>query len=478
VGLAQEINNGLSNSLMKIPKWAEFEEQTNAMKSKLVADGPEACLKSPLGRWILQAWARKLNVSLSDGRRASSAGAYDEKKPPTDAGVKANWDKFIESSAMDILARYTAYGETTLKNKKIGPKEFEEMRPLGKGAFGAVFLVFKKDTGYALAVKKANKKIIKQNKMVKDVKIERKVLGEIKSRFCVGLHYAYQTEKEIMLMITLMPGGDLSFLLKSRQDEKTKELTKLPESVIKYYAAGMACGLDAVHKAGYVYRDLKPLNVLLDAEGKLRISDMGLTADISKGPIKQKSGTRGFWSPETINKGEYTTEPDWWSLGVTIYILYSDKKPFHGKTDDEEDASTVAGVLDFKHGEPEPMQKIIQKLCTIDQKARLQGLDNLKKDPYFEGFDWNSFEAGEMEAEIKPNPNDINAPSKSEISAFKDPKDVDWTDDDQAAFNDWDYYGPNMFLSEEAVFAIDKKDKASKAALGTSGGGGGCCVIA
>ena len=64
----------------------------------------------------------------------------------------------------------------------------------------------------------------------------------------------------------------------------------------------MALGLQAIHDAGYVYRDLKPQNVLLDGEGQVRISDMGLTADISKGPIKQCSGTRGYWSPETIKK--------------------------------------------------------------------------------------------------------------------------------------------------------------------------------
>lgn len=479
VGLAQEINNGLARSLMKKIPWATYQEQTDAAKTKIVNAGPEACLKSPLGLWVLQAWAKKLNVSLSDGRRASSAGAFDETKLPTKAGVEANWDKFKDSAAMNVLAKWTAYGETTLKAEKISGKHFEEMRPLGKGAFGAVFLVFKKDTGYALAVKKANKKIVKQNHMVKDVKIERKVLGEISSRFCVGLHYAYQTDKEIMLMITLMPGGDLSFLLKSRVDEKTKELKKLPESVIKFYAAGMACGLNAVHKAGYVYRDLKPLNVLLDAEGKVRISDMGLTADISKGTIKQKSGTRGYWSPETINKEPYTTEPDWWSLGVTMYVLYSDRLPFHGKTDEETDASSVAGNIDFKHGEPAPLQDIVKKLCTIDQKARLQGLDKLKADTYFAGFDWDLFESGEMEAEIKPNPNDINAPSKSEIAKFVDPKDVEWTAEDQADFADWDTYSVEMFLNEEAIFAIDKKDEDAKKVLGVSaGGGGGCCVIA
>merc|ERR1719316_662111 len=106
--------------------------------------------------------------------------------------------------------------------------------------------------------------------------------------------------------MTLMPGGDLAFLLQSRYSEaKKKEDRKfepLGMPTLKFYSASMACGLQAIHDAGFVYRDLKPQNVLLDAEGQVRISDMGLTADITKGAIAQRSGTRGYWSPETVNK--------------------------------------------------------------------------------------------------------------------------------------------------------------------------------
>ena len=117
--------------------------------------------------------------------------------------------------------------------------------------------------------------------------------------------------------------------------------------------------MQAIHDAGYVYRDLKPQNVLLDVEGKVRISDMGLTADITKGPIKQKSGTCGYWSPETIKKEKYTTEPDWWSLGVTVFVLFSDKMPFSGKTDEDKNNATLAGEINYKHDEPEILQSFL-----------------------------------------------------------------------------------------------------------------------
>ena len=330
----------------------------------------------------------------------------------------------------------------------------------------------------AMATKKMVKAIAKKNNMLKDVLIEREVLAKIRSPFCVNLHYSYQDDIVIYLVLTLMPGGDLTFQLKSRYPDdkkKGKEFNPFPDGTVKFYAASMALGLQAIHDAGYVYRDLKPQNVLLDANGQVRISDMGLTADVSKGPIKQCSGTRGYWSPETIKKEPYTFQPDWWSLGVTMFVLQSDKMPFKGN-DDEKDAMTVAGVIEYSHGEPQDMQEICSALCTVDITKRLggtKGVEDLKAHPYFAGFNWAQLEAGEMEAPIVPNVNDINAPSAKDIEAFKPPKDVPWTDDDQKKFDSWDFMD-EVIWQDEAIFRMKKKGEIG----GKPSGGGGCCTIA
>ena len=233
---------------------------------------------------------------------------------------------------------------------------------------------------------------------------------------------------------------------------------------MRFYAASMAAGLQAIHDAGYVYRDLKPQNVLLDAEGQVRISDMGLTADITSGPIKQRAGTCGYWSPETINKEPYTTEPDWWSLGVTVFVLFSDKMPFHGKTDDERNEATLAGAIDFKHGEPAPLQALVAALCERDTTKRLgctSGLRDLEEHAYFAGFEWEKLEYGQIDAPIKPNVNDINAPSAKDIAAFVPPKDVAWESDDQARFAGWDYMDVELF-GDEAIARIRKRKELAK----------------
>lgn len=439
VGLAQEIQKGLAKSQQKAPKFAEWKAEIDAKRAELEGMSEEALEGLRMGKNI--------------------------KKELGGAALKS------DPLYLDVMAKYLICADKTYA-EPVTAKAFEEMRPLGKGAFGAVFLTFRKDTGAPFAVKKMVKTIAKQNHMLKDVLIEREVLSKMRSKFCVNLNYSYQDDITIYLVLTLCAGGDLAFVLK-QQKEKGKEGLGHIDGAVKFYGASMACGLQAIHDAGYVYRDLKPQNVLLDGEGLVRISDMGLTAFVKDGPIKQCSGTRGYWSPETIQKGEYQFEPDWWSLGVTMFVLFSDKLPFHGKTDEEKDAASVKGEMDFKHGEPDDLIAVIKALCTIDPKARLGangGLEEVKKNAYFSGFDWEALESGSMKVPIEPNPNDINAPSKDEIAAFKKPKDVEWTDADQAQFKSWDYMDKELWY-DEAIFRIKKYKELTK-------GGGGCCTIA
>jgi len=479
VGLAQEIQKGLAPSLMTAAKFDPAA--TEAMKAEIGGKGVMEIYNTKLGNYCLREWAAASSVDLSAARRRSSAGTVENARSiePTEAGLTANWEAFKSSPAFEVLCKYLAYKKTIL-SESVNAKLFYESRPLGRGAFGAVFLTFKKDSGQPLATKKMFKVIAKKNKMLKDCLIEREVLAKVASPFCVNIHYAYHDQKEMCLVITLCPGGDLGFLLQSRYSEAKKgqerKFEKLPAGAVKFYAASMALGLQAIHSAGYVYRDLKPQNVLLDIDGKVRISDMGLTANITGGPIKQCSGTRGYWSPETIKKEPYTIQPDWWSLGVTLYVLESDKLPFKGKTDEEKDEATKAGEIDYKHDEPEDLQALISALCTIDQTKRLgctKGVEDLKAHAYFKGFEWSKLEAGAMEVPIKPNPNDINAPSKKDIDEFKPPKDVSWDPDDEKMFDKWTMVDGTVW-EHEACFRIAKKKEIG----GGGGGGGGCCTIA
>jgi serine/threonine protein kinase len=384
------------------------------------------------------------------------------------------------------------------------------MRPLGRGAFGVVFLVFKKDSGYAFATKKIVKGLAKQNRMVDSVIIEQKVLAKVDSRFCVHLHYSYQDAICVYLVLNLAPGGDLWFLLQQRTVKPGTDtpcpFRPLPDGAVRFYTASMACGLQAIHEAGFVYRDLKPHNVLLDDKGQLLISDMGLCVDISDGPVTPEKdplgpsirhGTCGYWPPEVIKEEPYTTGPDWWALGVTAFQLFCDRLPFYGNNDDEKNEMILraAEVLPtrYYHGEPEDFQSLVSAFCNVDTVARLgapktgkSGLAEVKEHEYFNGFDWDALEAGKMPAPIQPNINDINAPSKKDIAPFVMPEDITWEAEDEAKFHDWEFMNPAKH-GVEAIGRIKKMKDAVQALAAddikwvkpadAKPAGGGCCSL-
>ena len=131
-------------------------------------------------------------------------------------------------------------------------------------------------------------------------------------------------------------------------------------------------------------------NVLLDDKGNVRISDMGLTADISGGPIKHKAGSPGYWAPEQVKGEPYTTAPDWWSLGVTIYALATDKKLFHSE---EETCNKMVKDHDWTKSPcitSDALKDCLQQLCLPSQTDRINNLDKLKAHAWFAGFSWSA----------------------------------------------------------------------------------------
>ena len=177
----------------------------------------------------------------------------------------------------------------------------------------------------------------------------------------------------------------------------------------------------------------------------------------------------------------WQVQPDWWSLGVTMFVLFSDRMPFHGSTDEKTDEHTCNDNMadKYKHGEPADLQKVITALCTKDVCTRLGcsgGVEEVKRHAYFSGFDWAALEAGTLKAPIEPNVNDINAPSAKDIKGFTDPPGVTWGAADQQRTAGWNYFSP-LLWQNEAIERIKKK-KELKGGGGGGAGGGGCCTIA
>lgn len=218
-------------------------------------------------------------------------------------------------------------------------KTFNVFRTMGKGGFGLVKGCRTFTTGRMYALKEMDMKHVKKQKSKTLCDQEHWALknDEVNdSPFLVNMKYAYKTEVALCLIIDLMMGGDLSFHL-----EKC-EAGKMQESFIRYYAGRVILGMDCLHKAKICYRDLKPENVLVDGDGRTRLSDLGLAVPLEEN-MKGTAGTPGYLAPEMILHQGYNEAVDWWSFGCMLYQMANGKGPFR-----TEEADKFKGITDLQ----------------------------------------------------------------------------------------------------------------------------------
>uniref|UniRef100_A0A8C6KR50 Ribosomal protein S6 kinase n=1 Tax=Nothobranchius furzeri TaxID=105023 RepID=A0A8C6KR50_NOTFU len=215
--------------------------------------------------------------------------------------------------------------------EKADPSQFELLKVLGQGSFGKVFLVRKilgPDAGQLYAMKVLKKASLKVRDRVR-TKMERDILVEVNHPFIVKLHYAFQTEGKLYLILDFLRGGDVFTRL-------SKEVMFTEEDV-KFYLAELALALDHLHNLGIVYRDLKPENILLDEAGHIKLTDFGLSKESVDADKKAYSfcGTVEYMAPEVVNRRGHTQSADWWSLGVLMFEMLTGTLPFQGKDRNE-----------------------------------------------------------------------------------------------------------------------------------------------
>ena len=165
-----------------------------------------------------------------------------------------------------------SFGETFRSTTtSLSVDDFDLLKVIGKGSFGKVMQVRKRDNGKIYAMKVLKKEQLIARKQVAHTKTERKVLEEIHSPFIVALRYAFQTENKLYMILDYFTGGELFFHLKAEG--------RFSEERARFYAAEIVLALDILHQHTIAYRDLKPENVLLDTEGHVRLTDFGLSKE-------------------------------------------------------------------------------------------------------------------------------------------------------------------------------------------------------
>ncbi|XP_053152121.1 ribosomal protein S6 kinase alpha-2 isoform X4 [Hemicordylus capensis] len=286
--------------------------------------------------------------------------------------------------------------------EKADPSQFELLKVLGQGSYGKVFLVRKikgSDAGQLYAMKVLKKATLKVRDRVRS-KMERDILAEVNHPFIVKLHYAFQTEGKLYLILDFLRGGDLFTRL-------SKEVMFTEEDV-KFYLAELALALDHLHGLGIIYRDLKPENILLDEEGHIKITDFGLSKEAIDHDKRAYSfcGTIEYMAPEVVNRRGHTQSADWWSFGVLMFEMLTGSLPFQGKDRKE----TMALILKAKLGMPQFLSTEAQSLLRALFKrnpsnrlgAGLDGVEEIKRHPFFATIDWNKLYREEIKPPFKP----------------------------------------------------------------------------
>ena len=289
--------------------------------------------------------------------------------------------------------------------EKVGPKDFELLKVLGKGGYGKVFQVRKvtgKDCGTVYAMKVLKKAtIVRNQKDTAHTKAERSILEEVKFPFIVDLHYAFQTGGKLYLILEYLSGGELFMHLE-------REGIFLEETAA-FYLSEIILALQHLHRQGIIYRDLKPENVLLDGSGHIKLTDFGLCKEaVQEGTMTHTfCGTIEYMAPEILTRSGHGKAVDWWSLGALMFDMLTGAPPFTA----ENRKKTIEKILRCKLNLPPYLtpdaRDLLRKLLKRHPAQRLgagpEDSEAVQHHPFFRHVNWAEVVARKLEPPIKPH---------------------------------------------------------------------------
>ncbi|XP_073833480.1 rho associated coiled-coil containing protein kinase isoform X3 [Musca autumnalis] len=270
--------------------------------------------------------------------------------------------------------------------------DFDFIKIIGAGAFGEVQLVRHKSSRQVYAMKRLSKFEMMKRPDSAFFWEERHIMAHANSEWIVQLHFAFQDAKYLYMVMDYMPGGDIVSLM---------SMYEIPEKWAIFYTMEVVLALDTIHNMGFVHRDVKPDNMLLDRHGHLKLADFGTCMRMGPNGLVVSSnavGTPDYISPEVLQSqgvdNEYGRECDWWSVGIFLYEMLVGDTPFYA----DSLVGTYGKIMDHKNSLNFPAEveisenaKSLIRAFLTDRTQRLgrRGIDEIKAHPFFQNDTWS-----------------------------------------------------------------------------------------
>lgn len=319
-----------------------------------------------------------------------------------------NRDPFADLAAEESADQLDSVPEVEEKKqltKTPCEDDFENIKLISNGAYGAVYLVRHKESRQRFAMKKINKQNLVLRNQVEQVFAERDILSFTDNPFVVSMLCSFETKRHLCLVMEYVEGGDAATLLKN--------MGPLPVDIAQFYFAETVLAVEYLHSYGIVHRDLKPDNLLITNMGHIKLTDFGLSkvglmnlaTNLYEGYLdketkqfndKQVYGTPEYIAPEVILRQGYGKPVDWWSMGIILYEFLVGCVPFFGETPEELFAHVINDEIEWPEDEdwplPDDARHLVSQLLQQNPLDRLGtgGAHEVKEHPFFNDVDWDS----------------------------------------------------------------------------------------
>ncbi|KAM8746285.1 microtubule-associated serine/threonine-protein kinase 3 isoform 4-T4 [Acanthopagrus schlegelii] len=386
----------------------------------------------------------------------------------------------------------------TPTRRKPFESDFETIKLISNGAYGAVYLVRHKETRQRFAMKKINRQNLVLRNQIQQAFVERDILTFAENPFVVSMFCSFETRRHLCMVMEYVEGGDCANLLKN--------MGPLPVEMTRMYFAETVLALEYLHNYGIVHRDLKPDNLLITSMGHIKLTDFGLskiglmnmTTNLYEGHMekdtrefidKQVCGTPEYIAPEVILRQGYGKPVDWWAMGIILYEFLVGCVPFFGDTPEELFGQVVSDEIIWPEGDdalPADAQDLITRLLSQSPLDRLGtgGASEVKQHSFFLGFDWNGLLRQkaefipQLEAEDDTSYFDTRSERYHHLASDEDEE----TNDEESSleirqFSSWSHRFSKVYSSTEHLatpsnlsFSSDRSHSEEKEDRGDIGG--------